>query len=100
MKELTREELPDDGTHFVVTWCYSDKRWSETGRLREGEVQLYSTEWDGGLEEDCTNVRYWQFPEGENDVTYPTNEEHAQRCLLYTSPSPRDQRGSRMPSSA
>ena len=24
----------------------------------------------------------------------------AQRCLLYTSPSPRDQRGSRMPSSA
>ena len=29
----------------------------------------------------------------------PHNEE-AVRCLLYTSPSPRDQRGSRMPSSA
>ena len=26
--------------------------------------------------------------------------EHRQCCLLYTSPSPRDQRGSRMPSSA
>ena len=25
---------------------------------------------------------------------------HAEPCLLYTSPSPRDQRGSRMPSSA
>ena len=25
---------------------------------------------------------------------------HLKRCLLYTSPSPRDQRGSRMPSSA
>ena len=25
---------------------------------------------------------------------------HYKRCLLYTSPSPRDQRGSRMPSSA
>ena len=25
---------------------------------------------------------------------------HAITCLLYTSPSPRDQRGSRMPSSA
>ena len=25
---------------------------------------------------------------------------HANPCLLYTSPSPRDQRGSRMPSSA
>ena len=27
-------------------------------------------------------------------------EDHQQACLLYTSPSPRDQRGSRMPSSA
>ena len=26
--------------------------------------------------------------------------EHSEGCLLYTSPSPRDQRGSRMPSSA
>ena len=26
--------------------------------------------------------------------------EQSQHCLLYTSPSPRDQRGSRMPSSA
>ena len=26
--------------------------------------------------------------------------EHCKTCLLYTSPSPRDQRGSRMPSSA
>ena len=26
--------------------------------------------------------------------------EWSERCLLYTSPSPRDQRGSRMPSSA
>ena len=28
------------------------------------------------------------------------NEDDYQICLLYTSPSPRDQRGSRMPSSA
>ena len=27
-------------------------------------------------------------------------EDRSQSCLLYTSPSPRDQRGSRMPSSA
>ena len=27
-------------------------------------------------------------------------ESHNKHCLLYTSPSPRDQRGSRMPSSA
>ena len=28
------------------------------------------------------------------------NPEYSKSCLLYTSPSPRDQRGSRMPSSA
>ena len=32
---------------------------------------------------------------GDNPVTA-----YRQLCLLYTSPSPRDQRGSRMPSSA
>ena len=30
----------------------------------------------------------------------PGKSQHAWSCLLYTSPSPRDQRGSRMPSSA
>ena len=33
---------------------------------------------------------------GDNDFSV----EHTGVCLLYTSPSPRDQRGSRMPSSA
>ena len=28
------------------------------------------------------------------------NKSHYEACLLYTSPSPRDQRGTRMPSSA
>ena len=30
----------------------------------------------------------------------PSQTARTQRCLLYTSPSPRDQRGARMPSSA
>ena len=29
-----------------------------------------------------------------------SDKENSETCLLYTSPSPRDQRGSRMPSSA
>ena len=33
-------------------------------------------------------------------VEYETEGRHYAHCLLYTSPSPRDQRGSRMPSSA
>ena len=37
---------------------------------------------------------------GSNNVEYNTNLALRRICLLYTSPSPRDQRGSRMPSSA
>ena len=33
-------------------------------------------------------------------IRYTRRSERAENCLLYTSPSPRDQRGSRMPSSA
>ena len=33
-------------------------------------------------------------------ILMPVVEQHHMVCLLYTSPSPRDQRGSRMPSSA
>ena len=35
-----------------------------------------------------------------DDVQALIDAAHAEACLLYTSPSPRDQRGSRMPSSA
>ena len=34
------------------------------------------------------------------DLALPDVLRRVQSCLLYTSPSPRDQRGSRMPSSA
>ena len=36
--------------------------------------------------------------ERDEKQEFPTRQ--VQACLLYTSPSPRDQRGSRMPSSA
>ena len=36
----------------------------------------------------------------EVDTQYVVGLQQRQACLLYTSPSPRDQRGSRMPSSA
>ena len=40
----------------------------------------------------------WRIPDG--DVPFKKNDAPEGTCLLYTSPSPRDQRGSRMPSSA
>ena len=45
----------------------------------------------GGMDLETTLER---FEEGSKLL------ERCQNCLLYTSPSPRDQRGSRMPSSA
>ena len=41
-----------------------------------------------------------QFVTGSYDNKEKISEFMNQVCLLYTSPSPRDQRGSRMPSSA
>ena len=38
--------------------------------------------------------------ESEVEVHYNLSSREYNGCLLYTSPSPRDQRGSRMPSSA
>ena len=37
---------------------------------------------------------------GHAGITQLEDDSHIFTCLLYTSPSPRDQRGSRMPSSA
>ena len=42
---------------------------------------------------------FWGSEAGANDESRPSDVSVA-FCLLYTSPSPRDQRGSRMPSSA
>ena len=42
------------------------------------------------------HLRAWQEPLGDRGNIYYS----VKACLLYTSPSPRDQRGSRMPSSA
>ena len=40
------------------------------------------------------------IPENIDETIYYLGQGYAFICLLYTSPSPRDQRGSRMPSSA
>ena len=63
---------------------------SEAAGFQDGPIQVaLSTPSGGGT------IRYTvdgSTPSATNGLTYT--------CLLYTSPSPRDQRGSRMPSSA
>ena len=48
--------------------------------------------WDEGKD----LLKHLPKKEGQGDTFFPELKD----CLLYTSPSPRDQRGSRMPSSA
>mgnify|MGYP003325112530 CR=1 FL=1 len=45
-----------------------------------------------------SGVYYIQNEPDAGDIVF--NKSHLYTCLLYTSPSPRDQRGSRMPASA
>ena len=51
-----------------------------------------------------TDGKKVEYREGDIEIAYPKEKEMDWLmpwiCLLYTSPSPRDQRGSRMPSSA
>ena len=58
-------------------------------RLRRNDIACYL---DVGYDIKVDKGNFNKPYEEENDIY--------QGCLLYTSPSPRDQRGSRMPSSA
>ena len=57
--------------------------------------------WVGHVDVDGFNRKRMHLTE-MNEVVRSKNDlvDHFNDCLLYTSPSPRDQRGSRMPSSA
>ena len=68
---------------------YVNKKEGRTGSLWEGRYKLSVIDRDSYLLQCCRSVEL-------NSVKAAMVES----CLLYTSPSPRDQRGSRMPSSA
>ena len=67
-------------------------------RFREVEFDSRALTLGGGVDIDEETITFFEphnFVDGQT-VIY----NHNNNCLLYTSPSPRDQRGSRMPSSA
>ena len=77
--------------------------------LRDGELVAFATETVYGLGADATNGKAIakvfeakQRPAFDPLIVHVADLSAAKQvaCLLYTSPSPRDQRGSRMPSSA
>ena len=73
------------------------------GQTTEEEAQALST----GIEDDAeVRSQYLKASQIHGALADETlaldveSEPEVKACLLYTSPSPRDQRGSRMPSSA
>ena len=85
------------------------------GRLNVADIQGKSPDFRVELEDDTlleihgdlrlNNQSYAPIPGGPDNErpsnpTYGSLWMNTWTCLLYTSPSPRDQRGSRMPSSA
>ena len=63
-----------------------------------GEFARLQQERENAFQEFYNDVHSGAFPEKKNVVEI--NEKELDTCLLYTSPSPRDMRRSRMPSSA
>ena len=72
------------------------------GALHEGHMALIQNSIsDNEVTVVSIFVNPTQFNNPDDLENYPsTFEQDVSNCLLYTSPSPRDQRGSRMPSSA
>ena len=90
-------------TKFLVVDDFSTMRRIVRNLLKElGYTNVDEAE-DGAMA--LAKLRSEQFDFVVSDWNMPNMDgltmlQHIRACLLYTSPSPRDQRGSRMPSSA
>ena len=79
-----------------MDWIKSDEaRADDLGREDELAVQLRSLDPSQGDPSYWVRFRNWVMTDAASELA-----RRRLACLLYTSPSPRDQRGSRMPSSA
>ena len=86
--ELTRAGVESVAVCLLHSYAYPDHERRIRELLREHAPQL----WVSLSSDVCAEIR--EYPR------LSTVSANAYVCLLYTSPSPRDQRGSRMPSSA
>ena len=75
-------------TYAQINYHYQENAGVAAARNRA--VEIASGEWLAFLDQDDV----WLPNKLEQQINF------VEACLLYTSPSPRDQRGSRMPSSA
>ena len=62
--------------------------------------QVLEAELDPDYEVDASRIDEWRYAKGSKNEFRLRKKDRENVCLLYTSPSPRDKRQSRMPSSA
>ena len=92
-------DLPDEGSEEYLDWLHGEYLPALQAKPGINWVAHYGNDGGGA---DMQKVRD-NFPKSEGMEGVGTGTQFlmlAGACLLYTSPSPRDQRGSRMPSSA
>ena len=72
------------------------------GTFHSEQALAYGTRMVGGVTPGKGGQQHLDLPvfNTMRDAVHETGANASVICLLYTSPSPRDQRGSRMPSSA
>ena len=107
-------DLRDDQTYYPKWIMFrNDGEFKFTDTAEEVKVADYEFSWGAAFDDFNLDGRP-DLVVSENFVDLPPHKvsflrlpcrfmiqnEQGQFCLLYTSPSPRDQRGSRMPSSA
>ena len=97
-----KSQLPNLDGIYEALFSASETIYAE---LKKGSGLKFSTSsnesGDDQLELDViADEAFFKTLSQDPNVRYVVSEERPDICLLYTSPSPRDQRGSRMPSSA
>ena len=92
------ELTTDDGTKYTGGFCFDSRIDSKLNLEDSNFVWQHFKGWDVVSEENYFDDNKAVFMDFSIDQQGDTRFFYI--CLLYTSPSPRDQRGSRMPSSA
>ena len=103
---LSKISIKFAGDNSLVDSIAKENKISNIDMIFEGQNLTIDTDAKGNttvtpVQEQAAPDQTAQAPVQETTQTAaPVQQAAAPACLLYTSPSPRDQRGSRMPSSA
>ena len=81
-------------------FIYSDEKLSTLDLVAYAFINEIIININGGSTAKIITEKFPEIERFVKDVEELVNSKEYHICLLYTSPSPRDQRGSRMPSSA